>query len=166
MKRIEIHQVPATDASFAPYGQCISSALRKPDSSGEELAFWNKLAVMDHEGHTSVSIVRTYGRNRLEEHTLERHERTSEVLIPTEDIIVVAALSNAADPKMPDLDTVKAFSVPKGSAVRFKKGVWHHAPLTQAEVANTFVLFYENTPDEDFLAYELDAQFGCYFVVR
>jgi ureidoglycolate hydrolase len=165
MKRIEIRCEQASDVSFTPYGQYITSLERAPDASGEELSFWNRLAVMDHEGHTSISIVQTYGKNGLEEHTLERHATTSEVLIPTDDIIVVAALSQKDDADKPDLNTVKAFSVPKGSAVRFKKGVWHHAPLTQVEQTQTFVLFYENTPDEDFLAYDLDTDFDTYVVV-
>lgn len=166
MKCIDIPCEKASDASFTPYGQYIADTLRDPNASGEELCFWNRLAVMDHEGHTSISIVQTYGRNGLEEHTLERHEKTSEVLIPTGDIVVVAALSREDDPKKPDFDTVKAFSVPKGSAIRFKKGVWHHAPLTEAKQVNTFVLFYENTPDEDFFAYDLDEDFGLWFRVK
>jgi ureidoglycolate hydrolase len=165
MKRIEISCEQASDASFTPYGQFITTQERAADASGEELSFWNHLAVMDHAGLTSVSIVQTYGKNGLEEHTLERHATTSEVLIPTDDIIVVAALSQKDDADKPDLKTVKAFYVPKGNAVRFKKGVWHHAPLTQVAQTQTFVLFYENTPDEDFLAYELDTDFDTYVVV-
>ena len=166
MKRVEVACGHASDANFSAYGQYIATSLREANAIGEELCFWNKLAVMDHTGHTSISIVQTYGRNGLEEHTLEQHVDTSEVLIPTEDIIVVAALSRADDPKKPDLDTIRAFSVPKGSAIRFKKGVWHHAPLTEAPQANTFVLFYEHTPEEDFLAYDLDTDFGMYVVVN
>jgi ureidoglycolate hydrolase len=165
---MECRHIPcekASSNSFEPYGQYISASLRDPDTSNQEMQFWNKLAVMDHKGNTSVSIVQTYGKNGLEEHTLERHAHTSEVLVPTGDIVVVAALSRSDDAARPDLDTVKAFSVEKGSAIRFRKGVWHHAPLTREEQVNTFVLFYENTPEEDFLAYELDEEYGLYFTV-
>lgn len=165
MEKRHLSCLKASSEEFKPYGQHISSLVRNPDADIDELKFWNRLAVMDHQGHTSISIVQTYGKNGLEEHTLERHANTSEVLVPTEDIFVVAALSRADDPLRPDLDSVKAFSVEKGSAVRFNKGVWHHAPLTRAEVANTFVLFYEHTPDEDMLAYELDDEYGLYFTV-
>ncbi len=166
MEERRIQCLSAESEEFRPYGQHISSLIRDPDADNGELKFWNKLAVMDHEGHTSISIVQTYGKNGLEEHTLERHANTSEVLIPTEDIVVVAALSRGDDPLRPDLDSVKAFFVEKGSAVRFKKGIWHHAPLTKAETAKTFVLFYEDTPDEDMLAYELDEEYGLYFTVE
>ncbi|MDA3834742.1 MAG: ureidoglycolate lyase [Spirochaetales bacterium] len=160
METIRIPCQEASDHTFSLYGQYISDDLRSPDASDNELKFWNKLGVMDHAGNTSVSIVQTYGKNGLAEHTLERHARTSELLIPTQDIIVVAALTKEDDPELPNLDTVKAFWVKKGSAVRLYKGTWHHAPLTQAEMVHTFVLFYENTPDEDFLCYDLGEKFG------
>lgn len=166
MKKIELPCLKASDKEFSEYGQFISTTVRDSDASDNELSFWNKLAVMDHKGVTSVSIVQTYGKNGLEEHTLEQHKTTSEVLIPTDDIIVVAALSQKEAPNVPNLESAKAFFVPKGSAVRFKKGVWHHAPLTKKDVTKTFVLFYENTPNEDFLAYDLDKEFGLYYVVK
>ena len=166
MKKIELECLYAGDACVSDYGQFITTATRAADAAGEELSFWNKLAVMDHNGATRISIVQTYGRHGLEEHTLEQHTNTSEVLVPTDDIIVVVALSEKERPNVPDLESVKAFRVPKGCAVRLKKGVWHHAPLTTKEVTNTFVLFYENTPEEDFLAYELEEEFNLYFVVK
>ncbi|MDD3790961.1 MAG: ureidoglycolate lyase [Sphaerochaetaceae bacterium] len=166
MKKIELECLHACDGCFSEYGQFITTATRAADAAGEELSFWNKLAVMDHNGATSISIVQTYGHHGLEEHTLEQHSNTSEVLIPTNDIIIVVALSEKERHDRPDLESVKAFRVPKGSAVRLKKGVWHHAPLTTEAVTNTFVLFYENTPEEDFLAYELEEEFNLYFVVK
>jgi len=165
MRKIELKLLDASDERFNEYGQFISTTTRSADASDTELSFWNKLAVMDHSGLTSVSIVQTYGKNGLEEHTLEQHTTTSEVLIPTDDIIVVAALSDKSKADMPDFESAKAFKVPKGSAIRFKKGVWHHAPLTTKELTKTFVLFYENTPSEDFLAYDLDKEFNLYYVV-
>ncbi|MFA5513882.1 MAG: ureidoglycolate lyase [Sphaerochaetaceae bacterium] len=166
MKKIELQCLDASDETFLKYGQFISTSDRGADAANDELSFWNKLALMDHSGLTSVSIVQTYGKNGLEEHTLEQHTTTSEVLIPTDDIIVVAALSQKEKPNVPDLESAKAFKVPKGSAIRFKKGVFHHAPLTKEAVTKTFVLFYENTPEEDFLAYDLDKEFNLYFVVK
>ncbi len=166
MKIVELPCLKASDEEFSEYGQFISTSVRDSDASDEELSFWNKLAVVDHSGLTSVSIVQTYGKNGLEEHTLEQHTTTCEVLIPTSDIIVVAALSLKGAFNKPDLESAKAFSVPKGSAIKFKKGVWHHAPLTKEKVTKTFVLFYENTPSEDFLAYDLDKEFGLYYVVK
>lgn len=155
-----------SEAEFAPYGKWVTETSKEPDADCEELKFWNRLGVMDHKGNTSISIVQTYGKNGLIEETMEQHAATGEALLPTEDIYIVAALSDKTDSKKPDLNTVKAFPVKKGEAVILNPGVWHHAPLTEAEVANTFVAFYENTPDEDFLAYELKDEFGVYFEVK
>ena len=155
-----------TAEGFVDYGKWITATSKSADADCEELKFWNKLGVMDHKGNTSISIVQTYGKNGLVEETLEHHKTTGEALLPTEDIYVVAALTSKDDPDRPDLETVKAFPVKKGEAVIMHPGVWHHAPLTKAEKANTFVAFYENTPDEDFLAYELKEEFGVYFEVE
>jgi ureidoglycolate hydrolase len=152
--------------SFSDYGLWINGSQRAPDADIPELKFWNKLGIMKHEGNTSISIVQTYGKNGLVEETLEQHMTTGEALLPTEDIYIVVALSEKKDPRKPDFNTVKAFPVKKGEAVILNPGVWHHAPLTKAETANTFVAFYENTPDEDFFAYELKDEFGFYFEVE
>jgi ureidoglycolate lyase len=163
MEKRTIKPVELIEGNFKPYGTIIRGSGRTPDADIPELKFWNKLGVMDHKGNTSISIVQTYGKNGLIEETLEQHQRTGEALLPTEDIFIVAALSSKEDPKKPDFDTIKAFPVKKGEAVILNPGVWHHAPLTEAETANTFVAFYENTPDEDFFAYELKEEFGFYY---
>ncbi|MDC7227799.1 MAG: ureidoglycolate lyase [Spirochaetales bacterium] len=155
-----------TKKNFGTYGTIISEELRAPDADVEELKFWNKLGVMVHAGNTSFSIVQTYGRNGLVEETFECHKTTGEALLPTEDIFIVVALPEVDDPQRPDFNSVKAFPVKKGSAVILNPGVWHHAPLTQADTANTFVAFYENTPDVDFFAYELKEEFGFYYEVE
>ncbi len=165
MEKITVKLTEMTAENFADYGLWITDAAKTPDADCEELKFWNRLGVMDHKGNTSISIVQTYGKNGLVEETLEQHKTTGEALLPTEDIYIVAALSAKDVPDKPDLDTVKAFRVKKGEAVIMYPGIWHHAPLTKAEKANTFVAFYENTPDEDFLAYELKDEFGCWFEV-
>ena len=155
-----------TEKEFHPYGIIITGDGRTPDADVDELKFWNKLGVMVHAGNTSISIVQTYGRNGLVEETLECHKTTGEALLPTEDIYIVVALPDDEDASRPDFNTVKAFPVKKGEAVILNPGVWHHAPLTEAETANTFVAFYENTPDEDFFAYQLKDDFGLYYEVE
>ncbi|HAK46601.1 MAG TPA: hypothetical protein DCO79_11875 [Spirochaeta sp.] len=166
MEKRVIKCTDLTVENFSGYGVIITGAGKVPDADIPELKFWNKLGVMNHRGDTSISIVQTYGKNGLIEETLEQHKTTGEALLPTEDIYIVTALSDKNDPRKPDFNTVKAFPVKKGEAVIFNPGVWHHAPLTKAETANTFVAFYENTPDEDFFAYELKDEFGFYFEVE
>ena len=166
MEKRKVKCTEMTTENFADYGVWISGTSKTPDADCEELKFWNRLGVMDHKGNTSISIVQTYGKNGLIEETFEQHKTTGEALLPTEDIYIVIALSNKNEADKPDFETVKAFFVRKGEAVILHPGVWHHAPLTKAETANTFVAFYENTPDEDFFAYELKDEFGLYYEVE
>ena len=154
-----------SEAAFSEYGRWISADLRDADADIPELKFWNRLGLMEHQGDTSVSIVRTYGKNGLIEETLERHMKTGEALLPTEDIIIVVALPADSSGEKPNLDTVKAFPVKKGEAVILHEAVWHHAPLTEADTADTFVVFKSDTPENDFLALELKEEFDVYFEV-
>lgn len=165
MENMKLRLTPITDYNFRDYGVRISDTQREPDADSSEFRFWNKLGVLDHGGNSSISIVQTYGRNGLVEESLERHINTGEALLATEDIYIVIALSMKDDPEKPDLDTVKAFHIKKGEGVILQPGTWHHAPLTEAETANTFVVFYENTPDEDLLIYDLKLEFGCVFEI-
>ena len=151
--------------NFADYGVWISEGSKLPDADIPELKFWDMLDLLKHEGQTSVSIVQTYGKNGLVEEDLEVHFNTAETLLPTEDIFIVTALSDKNNLKKLDLDTVKAFPVKKGEGVTFAPGTWHHAPLTEAVTANTFVIFKSDTPDNDCLGLDLKDEFGFYFEV-
>ncbi len=166
MKEIIIPCRTGSAEAFAPYGQFVSSKTRAADADCEELKFWNKLGVMDVEGKTSVSVVQTYGKNGLTEYNLERHLCTEETIIPTDDIYVVAALDIPGDNEKPDMNSVQAFLVPKGCAVIFGKGVWHHAPITKQDLTNSFVIFKETTPDEDMLALDLAETYDLHFTIK
>jgi ureidoglycolate hydrolase len=91
---------------------------------------------------------------------MERHLKTSEALIATGDMVVVATLSDDKNPRLPDPAKVKAFVVPKGDAVIFGSGVWHHAPLALKEACNVYVVFDKTTPEKDFYYVDLEKQFG------
>lgn len=155
-----------TGSNFSNYGTYVSPAGRKPDADNEELKFWNKIGTMDLSGRTTVSIVQTYGKNGLVERTLERHSKSSETLIPTDDVVIVVALTDSKNADAPDLSTAKAFFVEKGCAVILGKKTWHHAPLTSRDYTNTFVMFEEKTPETDGFAVDLPKQFGCEFSVK
>ncbi len=155
-----------TVENFRIFGALISSESRNPDADVEELKFWNRLGVMEHSGNTSVSIVETYGRNGLIETTLERHLKTAETLIPTGDVIVIAALSSKENIDMPDPYSAKAFSVKAGEAIILAPGTWHHAPLTTEESVKTFVIFQADTPEKDFYDLDLADIFGFNYKVE
>ena len=98
----------------------------------------------------SFCIVESYPQGALESSTFEQHGNTPEVLIPTDgEIVLVIGLPDKADNGRIDMDSVKAFRLPAGKAVVLKPFVWHYAPMVKDRPVKTFVVFEENTPDND-----------------
>jgi ureidoglycolate hydrolase len=91
---------------------------------------------------------------------MERHLKTSEIIVAGADMVVVTTLSDGKDPKLPDPAKVKAFYVNRGDAVIFSPGVWHHAPLAVKEAGNFYIIFDKVTPDKDFYYVDLLREFG------
>jgi len=156
----KIKAVKATVKNFAPFGIFISTGNRKADSAGKVFSFWNALGATKIKGDTSICIVKTVPQKAMREDGLEHHKKTSEILITTGDIVLVAAFSDKKNPKIPDLSTAKAFIVPKGDAVMFNAGTWHHAPLAVKETSNVYVIFDRSTPEKDFYYVDLNTEFG------
>ena len=156
----KIKAVKATVKNFAPFGQYISTGNRKADSVNKVFSFWNALGAIKIKGDTSISIVKTVPQKVMREDGMEHHKRTSEVLVATGDIVVVATLGDSKNPALPDPSTVKAFIVPKGDAVVFNPKAWHHAPLAVKETCNVYVIFDKSTPDKDFYYADLNKTFG------
>jgi ureidoglycolate hydrolase len=156
----KIKAVKATVKNFTPFGHYLSTSNRKADSTNKVFSFWNSLGSVKINGETSFCIVKTMPRPAMREDGMERHLKTSEALIATGDIVVVATLSDDKNPKLPDPATVKAFVIPKGDAVIFNPKVWHHAPLALKEACNVYVVFDKTTPEKDFYYVDLEKEFG------
>ena len=156
----KIKAVKVTAANFAPFGQYISTGSKKADSVNKVFSFWNALGSVKIKGDTSISIVKTKPQKVMREDGMEHHKKTSEVLVATGEVVVVATLGDTKNPKLPDPATVKAFIVPAGDAVIFNPSVWHHAPLAVKETCNVYVIFDKTTPDKDFYYADLNKTFG------
>jgi ureidoglycolate hydrolase len=156
----KIKALKASAKNFAPFGQYLATSNRKADSVNPVFSFWNALGTVKIKGETSICIVKTLPKKAVREDGMERHLKTSEVLIATGDVVVVATLSDKKNPNLPDPAKVKAFTVPKGNAVIFAPGVWHHAPLALNEACNVYIIFDKTTPDKDFYYVDLAKQFN------
>ena len=156
----KIKAVKASVKNFTPYGQYISTGNKKADSKNKVFSFWNALGTVKINGDTSISIVNTVLQKTMREDGMEHHKNTSEVLVATGDIVVVTTLSDKNNPELPDPASVKAFIVPKGDAVIFNPGIWHHAPLAKKKTCNVYVIFDKTTPEKDFYYVDLDKTFG------
>jgi ureidoglycolate hydrolase len=160
MELKKLKAVKVTVKNFAPFGQYISTGNRKANSVNKVFSFWNALGAVKIKGDTSIGIVKTVPQKVMREDGMEHHKKTSEVLVATGDIVVVAALGNEKKPGLPDPSKVKAFVVPAGDAVIFNTKVWHHAPLAIKETCNVYVIFDLTTPDKDFYYVDLNNTFG------
>jgi ureidoglycolate hydrolase len=156
----KIKAIKATEKNFAPFGQYIHTGSRKADSVNKVFSFWNSLGTVTIKGETSINIVKTLPQKQIREDGMEHHKKTSEALIAAGDMVVVATFSDDKNPKLPDTSKVKAFVVPRGDAVIFNPGVWHHAPLAVKEACNVYIIFAKTTPEKDFYYVDLDKQFG------
>jgi len=156
----KIKAVKATVKNFAPYGQYISTGNRKANAVNKVFSFWNALGTVKIKGETSICIVKTVPQKTMREDGMEHHKKTSEILVATGDIVLVATLGDKKNPKLPDPSTVKAFIIPRGDAVAFNPNAWHHAPLAIKEACNVYVIFDKTTPDKDFYYVDLNKTFG------
>ncbi len=149
---MEIPAVVPTEKDIAEYGILIRTESIEPDTLTEDFSFWDGLGKL-HFSQGSVGLVRSYPRSRHICPSLERHERTSETLIPVNgDITVVCALSTKEeDSAQVDTNTLRAFTVKKGEALILHPGVWHYAPMVQDTVTDTFVIFQQDTLNDDLL---------------
>jgi ureidoglycolate hydrolase len=161
---MEIKQIKAakiTVKKFAPFGQYVSTGNKKADSKNKVFSFWDSLGSFKIKGETAVCIVNTLPQKQMREDGMEHHKKTAEALLATSgDIVVVTTLADDKNPKLPDPAKVKAFVVPKGDAVIFSPGVWHHAPLAVKEACNVFIIFDKSTLEKDFYYIDLEKQFG------
>ncbi len=166
---MEISTLKCTAVSsenFSEYGQLISSIEKTSNFSSGEFNFWNRLGEMHLTEKASICIVESFGAGGLKSKFLERHQRGSETLIPTGDIIIVVALPGNEENTKPNLETVKAYKIKKGDAVILAQNVWHYAPLTEEKSVKTFVVFNTNTPEEDNLKIDLEETFNITYIVE
>jgi len=144
--------IDATEHSIGGYGTLISTGEKTADAASKEFKFWNRLGEMSLSETASVCIVESYKSETLSSTVFERHQNTSETLIPTDDIVIVIALPGKDGNTEPDWESVKAFRVRKGDAVILSKDVWHYAPMSIDGMVKTFIVFNTNTPDKDYFS--------------
>ena len=90
----------------------------------------------------------------------EFHDTTCEVAMPLDGDAVIWCAPAGAGEELP-LDEVEAFLVPKGTAVMFRPGVWHHAAFPAADAPlNVLIVLPERTYVNDLFAITLDEKFA------
>lgn len=145
-KKITIQK--ATTDTVKAYGELLDATGTEPAFDSEVFSFWNDLSVGTIGESVSFGMVHTKAGEMVATN-LERHLQTTETLVPL-DRDVVFVLAEPSDGAWPDLDTARAFLVPKGSAITLRKGTWHYVPLVpHKQEGRTLVVFRQGTPAED-----------------
>ncbi len=152
-KRVNVQEA-RTDA-ISPYGEVAEIEGRTPAFDSDVFSFWNDLSVGDiSAGEVSFGMVWTKPGS-LSAPMLERHMKTTETIVPLDEDIVLV-LAEPSDGETPDLNTLNAFRIRKGTAITLKKGTWHYVPLIPAQKeGRTLIVFRRGTPDDDLQVHEV-----------
>lgn len=156
---------PISDEIIAGYGQWIRTGQQAAAATLDAFSFWNKLAILDHQS-TSVGLVQVHAQPEMVSTTFEQHVKTTETLMPTTgDIVLVLAKPQVDDVTQIDFDSAIAVQLPAGDAVVLDKGTWHFAPHALSGTVNVWVIFEEDTPDNDMRMRHVDEESAIRFVV-
>lgn len=154
-----------SDTNIAGYGRYVRTEQQKPAAELTEFAFWNKLALVNHAS-TSIGLVYVHQQPEAVSTTFEQHLNTTETLIPADgDVVLVLAKPLATDTRQIDLTTVRALRLAAGDAVVLDAGVWHFAPHPIGGSVKVWVIFQEDTPDNDLFMRHIDQEQNLRFVV-
>jgi len=134
--------------SFEPYGSVINSP--RHDSS-VPAGFQPTLAVFSLGGMTECEVARCTVTEGPPIRSLERHFRTQEVFVATQDDFILA-ITPPSDPidreAQPRAEEVALFRVREGQAVVMERNVWH-AVVPAGEAATLLIFFVKHAYPDD-----------------
>jgi ureidoglycolate hydrolase len=140
-----LRPVPASDPSFARFGNVVLSPRGEPTSQAKEYRFWSDIARYQIQGETEIGLCQVFRQPVNEIAGMERHLRTPEFLIPIDAPFVLPLLLEGSPSR-----EAGVFRVEPGQAVVINEGVWHGACLPAgAESSWYFVVFRRGTPGTD-----------------
>ncbi len=148
-----------TVESFLPFGFYANMIDPQAEAIGAKpIEFYRDMVQLDlgGAGIASFSICRVEPRDCVIDVT-EFHTATGEGILPLDnDVLIHVAPATPIDDG-PPLDKFRVFSVPKGTLVVLRPGVWHHAPITPNDrPANTLIVLPERTYANDCEVVALD----------
>ena len=124
---MEIKAEPITAEKFAPFGSYFNIYDADKNQSGD-FSYYPDLAA-SYIGGGSLAGFSVCGINKRDMimDVVEMHENTEEVefLINGTNIVLVGERSGSK----PDMSRFKAFIVPAGTLLRFKRYIWHYVPF-------------------------------------
>jgi ureidoglycolate lyase len=146
---MQIAATPLTSTRFAPYGIVI------PAMTAKGRAYYNDGLESSREGarfNLSVARLDPYGERVLRATVMERHEFSSQTLLPLSvaRYLVVVAPSDASGG--PDTERAEAFIASGRQGVTYRRNTWHHGVIVLDAPAEFAVLMWcdGTNGDEEF----------------
>lgn len=155
MRELKIENL--TLESFSPFGYF--SSMINPDKihfGNPPIEFYRDMLQLNLSGSiiASFSICRVEKRPEIID-TVEYHSFCGEGILPLDSNILIH-VANASRVGVIPLDEFRVFSVPKGTLVILKPGVWHHAPFVDgSDYANVVIVLPERTYANDCMVEKL-----------
>lgn len=164
MKKIKVNHVNPNN--FIDLGEIIAlpkSNEKKPTAQSEIQTFFGKLGIMKCCDAVEYGICIAKKRE-LKIVELEQHAKTEELLFAIEgDFITPVAPSIHKEGQIcPDIERITAIRVNQGEGVIFGEGIWHWTPFPVDQTSMILVAFKENTPQQDFIAFNLEEEIAMY----
>jgi len=136
-----------TQESFEPYGYFSTMINPKTEKIGTPpVEFYRDIFQLDLGLVTkaSFSVCRVERRPEVVSVT-EYHNSCGEALLPLDNDVLIHVAPATENDVFP-CDRVRIFSVPRGTLVVLRRGVWHHAPFVdKGEYANILTVLPERT---------------------
>jgi len=137
--------------SFEPYGYFSKMIDPKTEKLGAPpVEFYRDMLQLDLGLATKASFSACRVEKRPEVvDASEYHSSCGEAFLPIDsDILIHVAPATQGEPV--PYDRIRIFSVPKGTLVVLKPGIWHHAPFVdKGEYANVLIVLPERAYAND-----------------
>ncbi len=149
MREIKVEKLSLE--SFSPYGYFVN--MINPDKihfGNPPIEFYRDMLQLNLSGSSiaSFSICRVEKRPEIID-TIEYHSSCGEGILPLDSDILIH-VAHATKKDVIPLDDFRVFSVPKGTLIILKPGVWHHAAFVDGgSYANVLIVLPERTYAKD-----------------
>lgn len=137
---------PLTNNNFKEFGSIIKIPETESTFSMDYFEYYNGVEKCDFEGKCSFSIL-TIKKRRAYLDIIERHNKTSEVMVAMDGDITFIVVGIDPTNSSPVLDKATAFYLQQGQGVIIKPGVWHWVPFSIGATAKLLFIYKDGTTE-------------------
>ncbi len=153
MQKVKVEKL--TQEAFREFGTVFSVTGHEHESTAGVFDWYPGQGFVKGAAAVSVNLLTVHERTFCCQR-FERHEHTSENLLPITAGIIISCIPAGEV----SLERLRAFYVPVGMGVSFAPNVWHFAPHPIGSDATCVVIFADGTSQNDMIYAELDAPVG------